>query len=56
MKQVDEMVMTFNLDRIKAQLRALGVNEHGALRGPLLETCRVDTRLSSKDQRPCGSS
>ena len=26
MKQVDEMVMTFNLDGIKEQLRALGVN------------------------------
>ena len=27
MKQVDEMVMTFNLDRIKEQLRALVVND-----------------------------
>jgi nitrogen regulatory protein PII len=27
MKQVDEMIMTFNLDRIKEQLRALGVND-----------------------------
>jgi nitrogen regulatory protein PII len=26
MKRVDETVMTFNLDRIKEQLRALGVN------------------------------
>ena len=27
MKQVDEMVMTFNLDRVKEQLRALGVTD-----------------------------
>jgi nitrogen regulatory protein PII len=27
MKQVDEAVLTFNLDRVKEQLRGLGVND-----------------------------